>query len=129
MHPDPSRERTARAMCKDEEIARWAFAVLAAGSAFAIGVEVRGLLYKGGEPDELLVWAISTVAGVIVGTVCAPRGGKDSVDLFIGLAVSASMGMLLGSVAAQHSLDATDVKRVIAAAVGGIAARIILRRA
>jgi hypothetical protein len=111
------------------EIARWATAVLAAITAFAISVEVHGLLYKDGEPDELLVWAISTVIGVIVGTVCAPRGGKSSVYLFVGLAVSASVVMLLGSVAAQHSLDATDVKRVIGAMAGGIAARIILRRA
>ena len=118
-----------RAMSKGEEIARWTVAILGAISAFAIAVAARGFLYKAGEPDELSVWAVSTVAGVIVGTVSAPpQHRKASRALFIGLAVSASVIMLLGGVAAPHSVDAADVKRVAGSTVGGIAAWIILRR-
>jgi hypothetical protein len=117
-------------MRKSREIARWAVAILGAVSAFAIAVAARGFLYKVGEPDDLPVWALSTVAGVVVGTVCAPpQHRKASRALFIGLAVSASVIMLLGGVAARHSVDAADVKRVAGATVGGIAVWIILRRA
>ena len=59
-------------MRKGQDIARWAVAILAAASAFAITVAARGFLYKAGDPDDLPVWALSTVAGAIVGTVCAP---------------------------------------------------------
>jgi hypothetical protein len=117
-------------MHRGQEIARWAVAILGAIAAFAIAVAARGFLYKGGEPDELSVWAVSTVAGAIVGTVCAPpQHRKAARFLFIGLAVSASVIMLLGGVAARHSVDAADVKRVAGATVGGIAVWIILRRA
>lgn len=117
-------------MRKGQEIARWAVAILGAVSAFAITVAVRGFLYKAGEPDDLPVWALATVAGAVVGTVCAPpQHRKASRTLFISLAVSASVIMLLGGVAARHSLDATDAKRVAGAMVGGIVAWMILRRA
>jgi uncharacterized membrane protein YfcA len=117
-------------MRKGRQIPRWAVAVLVAASVFAAMVAAHGFLYKGGEPDELPVWAVSTVVGVIIGTVCAPpQHHKASRSLFIGLAVTASVIMLLGTVAARHSLDATDAKRVAGAMVGGIVAWMILRRA
>jgi uncharacterized membrane protein YfcA len=98
-------------------------------SAFATSVWARAFLYKGGEPPELLVWAISTVIGVIVGTVCAPpQRSRAARALFIGLALSVSLAVLLVDVASRHGPNATDVERVAGAVIGGIAARLILRR-
>jgi type III secretory pathway component EscS len=130
MGPDPNNEHEAPVVFGGLDITRWAFAIFAAASAFAITVAARAFLYKGGEPGELPVWAVSTVVGVIVGTVCAPpQRSRAARSFFIGLAVSVSLVLLLGDVASSHRLNATGVERLAGAVIGGIAARLILLRA
>jgi hypothetical protein len=130
MAPDPGSENKARAIFNGRKIGRWTAAILAAASAFLITVGARAFLYKGHAPGELPVWAVATVVAAVVGTVCAPpQHSKASRSLFIGLAVSVSVILLLGGVAARHKLEAVDIERVAGAVVGGITARFILRRA
>jgi hypothetical protein len=119
------------AVFQSRDFTRWAIAIFAAASAFATIVWARAFLYKEGEPGELQVWAVSTVVGVIVGTVCAPpQRSRAARSFFIGLAVSVSLVLLLGDVPSRHRLTATThVERVAGAVIGGIAARLILRRA
>jgi hypothetical protein len=128
--PDPGSEHKAPAVFDGRDVTRWAIAIFAAASAFATSVWARAFLYKGGEPHELPVWAISTVMGVTFGTVCAPpQRSRAARALFIGLALSLSLAVLLVDVASRHWLNAMDVERVAGAVIGGIAARFILRRA
>jgi hypothetical protein len=130
MGPDPGSEQKAPAVFDGREVTRWTIAIFVAASAFASSVWARAFLYKGGEPPELLVWAISTLIGVVVGTVCAPpQRSRAARSLFIGLALSLSLAILLVDVASNHGSNATDVERVAGAVIGGIAARLILRRA
>jgi hypothetical protein len=129
MGPDPGSEHKAPAVFDGRDVTRWAIAIFMAALAFAISVWARALLSKGGEPPELWVWAISTVVGVIVGTVCAPpQRSRAALSVFIGLALFVSLAVLLVDVTSGHGPNTTDIERVAGAVIGGIAARLILRR-
>jgi hypothetical protein len=119
------------AVFRSRDFTRWALAIFAATSIFATIVWARAFLYKGGEPGELQIWALSTVAGVITGTMCAPpQRSRAARSFFIGLAVSVSLLALLGDVALRHTLSAsTDFERLLGTVIGGIAGRLILHRA
>jgi len=128
--PDPGSAPPSRSIFEGHGAARWAFAILAAGAAFALTVATHAFIYKGGEPNDLFVWGVASVVGVIAGTVCAPpQYGKRARSLFIGLAIAAFLVALLVSVASRHGLRAPQVERVLGTVIGAIAARILLRRA
>jgi hypothetical protein len=130
MDADSGNEDKIPAILRIPDPIRWAIAIFAAASTFALFVWARAFLYKGGEPPEVAVWAVSTAYAVFVGTVLAPPRFPKAVRAFlISLAVCVSLMLALGDVVLRHKLMATDVERVLGAVIGVIVARYVLRRA
>jgi ABC-type branched-subunit amino acid transport system permease subunit len=100
--------------------------MLAAVSAIVIMVAAKGFIYKGGEPNDLLVWAIATVAGCLVGTSVAPPSHRKSARyLCIAMAVFGSVILVLRSFV-EHTFTATDVYAVLGSVIGGVIAWAII---